>query len=534
MLKVVIADDEEKICQLIKKLVDWESMDMTVIAAVYNGVEAMEAIEKYKPDVVISDIRMPGYDGLDVIRTVRQKGMKTEFIIISGYRHFEYAQNAINYGVSAYLLKPIKKEELIHALSMIRDRLAYNKARLTMEERAKRAIRNDVERERRGFVETIFSKGTYSEWRRISCEEINARHHFHFQEGYYKCLIVKFDHMPENQLTFFAEETRKKLKDGIGPLCYEWEFLANRNEVDVILNFSPENQRKVSAKIYAIMSEMSIFVSEFGQTDVTIGTGEVCETFMELPYSAKIARLNVEQRLIAGRNRVIEGRIQESGFLDSGDFAEFNDCLTEAAESLKPETMNAALFRIRELLVKFRNISGHEVLQMMKEACNVYIFAMKKLNLPVEGEEEFVSRYNEGAEWCASTGELFELLKQHILSSYQETVEKKKAESERPVRLAKKYIQEHFESQITLEEVSAVTGFTPTYFSTVFKKSTGKTFLEYLLSVRMEAAKQMLREGNEKVETICHSVGYKDIKYFTKCFTKYTGLKPSEYRKIYA
>lgn len=534
MLKVVIADDEEKICQLIKKLVDWESMDMTVIAAVYNGVEAMEAIEKYKPDVVISDIRMPGYDGLDVIRTVRQKGMKTEFIIISGYRHFEYAQNAINYGVSAYLLKPIKKEELIHALSMIRDRLAYNKARLTMEERAKRAIRNDVERERRGFVEAVFSKGTYGEWRRMSCEEINARHHFHFHEGSYECLIVKFDHMPENQLTFFAEETRKKLKDGIGPLCCEWEFLANRNEVDVILNFSPQNQRKVSAKIYAIMSEMSIFVSEFGQTDVTIGTGEVCETFMELPYSAKIARLNVEQRLIAGRNRVIEGRIQGAGFLDSGDFAEFNACLTEAAESLEPETMNAALFRIRELLVKFRNISGHEVLQMMKEACNVYIFAMKKLNLPVEGEEEFVSRYNEGAEWCASTGELFELLKQHILSSYQETVEKKKAESERPVRLAKKYIQEHFSSQITLEEVSGVTGFTPTYFSTVFKKSTGKTFLEYLLSVRMEAAKQMLREGNEKVETVCHLVGYKDIKYFTKCFTKYTGLKPSEYRKIYA
>ncbi|MEG1575342.1 MAG: response regulator, partial [Clostridium sp.] len=116
MLKVIVADDEEKICQLIVKLVDWTSLGMEVAAIASNGIEAMEKIISLKPDIVITDIRMPGYDGLELIKRAKSEGINTEFIIISGYRHFEYAQNAIRYGVGDYLLKPIKKDELMDAL----------------------------------------------------------------------------------------------------------------------------------------------------------------------------------------------------------------------------------------------------------------------------------------------------------------------------------------------------------------------------------------------------------------------------------
>lgn len=120
MIKVIIADDEEKICRLINQLIDWEALDMEVVAIVHNGIDAVKMIETIKPDIVITDIRMPGYNGLEMIENVKQNNIHSEFIIISGYRHFEYAKRAIKFGVKEYLLKPINKLELMSALEGLR------------------------------------------------------------------------------------------------------------------------------------------------------------------------------------------------------------------------------------------------------------------------------------------------------------------------------------------------------------------------------------------------------------------------------
>lgn len=103
MIKVLIADDEEKVCTLIYNLVNWNDFGMEVVAKAYNGLEALELISGLAPDAVITDIRMPGYDGIELISKAKEINDRIEFIIISGYKHFEYAQSAIKYGVSDYL-----------------------------------------------------------------------------------------------------------------------------------------------------------------------------------------------------------------------------------------------------------------------------------------------------------------------------------------------------------------------------------------------------------------------------------------------
>lgn len=112
MLKVLIADDEEKICQLIEKLIDWKTLGLSVAAVALNGIDAISKITEHKPDIVITDIRMPGIDGMELIERTKRICPDTEVIIISGYRHFEYAQTAIRYGVRNYLLKPIHKKRI--------------------------------------------------------------------------------------------------------------------------------------------------------------------------------------------------------------------------------------------------------------------------------------------------------------------------------------------------------------------------------------------------------------------------------------
>ena len=122
MLKVLIADDEEKICQLIIKLINWEEMGLKIAATASNGIEALEQAKICKPEILITDIRMPGIDGMELIRKVKEKLPDTEIIIISGYSDFSYARKAIQEGVSDYILKPVGDSEI---LEKVNDKFEY-------------------------------------------------------------------------------------------------------------------------------------------------------------------------------------------------------------------------------------------------------------------------------------------------------------------------------------------------------------------------------------------------------------------------
>ena len=122
MLKVVIADDEARILSLIRLLPDWDALGMEVAGTAGNGLEALALIERERPDILITDIRMPGCQGLELIERARRAVPDIEIIIISGYAHFEYAQTAIKLGVGDYLLKPIKKDELTSTLAKLAQR----------------------------------------------------------------------------------------------------------------------------------------------------------------------------------------------------------------------------------------------------------------------------------------------------------------------------------------------------------------------------------------------------------------------------
>lgn len=151
MIKVLIADDELRICELIFRLIDWESLGMSVIAVAHDGRETIKIIKNEMPDIVITDIRMPGYNGVDVIRIGKEYNSDIQFIIISGYSQFDYAQNAIHYGVSDYLLKPVKAEELTKALLRIKNRIDKNnqmysqvKKAWTLEQQNRRLYREQL------------------------------------------------------------------------------------------------------------------------------------------------------------------------------------------------------------------------------------------------------------------------------------------------------------------------------------------------------------------------------------------------------
>ena len=479
MLRVLIADDESKVCQLIEKLVDWDVLGMEVVAVAENGIEALEKIKEFHPDIVITDIRMPGYDGLDLIRLGKEEAPNTEFVIISGYRHFEYAQMAIRYGVNAYLLKPIRKDELTETL------------------------------------------------KRLSA---------HFEPGEFSIAILKLDGRvcdEEKNVRFMAE----KVQAAAGKLLNGYVMEAELTELNgfhfFLLNYDPDDRMQIRRQMKALLSEIRVQGDILKNLAVTMALGEGVGRLSEIGISLKNARLLIEERLLGGTGKLMEGSI-ESGesFADSEIFAKFNDQISHTLESLDAFAVREELIYLKTKMLAAKEISGHEILQMTKEICNQYLFFMKKYRLPVE--ENFMENFSISADNCADAAELFDYMTRRLTSSYEKASRLKRQDENRPIRLVKKYVEEHFGEPLTLEEVSQIADLSPTYLSTLFKKDTGITFLEYLSKVRMDMAKKLLKETNDTVADICGKVGYSDVRYFTKSFTKYAGLKPKEYRKLYS
>lgn len=537
MLKVLVADDEEKICQLIVKLVDWAALGMEVAAVAGNGIEAMEKILSLKPDVVITDIRMPGYDGLELIKRTKQEGIAAEFVIISGYRHFEYAQNAIRYGVGDYLLKPIKKSELTEALERIGERYRERNEQLSFEEKVRLGLKNDAGRYRTNFFSAIL----YSSENIVSgrtLEEINGQFHYHFGQGSFRIVTIKFDNIKSGSreiLEFLSDKTSSVTEQMFGSICFEQEIYVESSYVYLLLNYGEEEGKNIRRQLKALLDELKLLESILEGMEVTIGAGTCCDSLDELRQSLKTSRFMVQQRLVSGTGKVIEDAVKvQSNLTDSEIFFRFNQEFTKALESLDSDQAVRLIGGLKTELLKQKGISGHELLQMSKEVCNIYLFHMRSGKIVIDNESGFMEAYNAKADDCATVDQLFSCLRRTVGDSFSKAAQAKKMEDNRPIRLAKKYMQEHFKEQVTLEDVSALAGFSPTYFSALFKKETGSAFLEYLQSLRMEEAKRLLKETNLSVNVICEQVSYSDVKYFTKSFTKFTGLKPGEYRKIYS
>ena len=299
MLKVLIADDEEKICQLIIKLINWEEMGLKIAATASNGIEALEQAKICKPEILITDIRMPGIDGMELIRKVKEKLPDTEIIIISGYRHFEDAQTAIRYGVRNYLLKPIKKEELRDTLQKIADIYREKNEQLNFEERVRLALKNDAGKLRTSFI----SRMIYGDREReniISLKELNNQYHFHFREGVFQVAAIKFDHVNHNDscISFLADKAAGLALQYLEPVCFDHEVYAEFSTFYLLLNFGEEESKNVRKNVRQMLDELKAHYQRGGLGDVKV------KKFL-------IAVLNETLEPIRERRKQYEGRIEE-------------------------------------------------------------------------------------------------------------------------------------------------------------------------------------------------------------------------------
>ena len=535
MIKVLIADDELRICELIFRLIDWEALGMSVIAVAHDGRETIKIIKNEMPDIVITDIRMPGYNGVDVIRIGKEYNSDIQFIIISGYSQFDYAQNAIHYGVSDYLLKPVKAEELTKALLRIKNRIDKNnqmysqvKKAWTLEQPNRRLYREQL------IMEIAHGKGFDVLTKDMNT--LNEQYKYEFIPGFFTIVIVKADGLnfeEKTESSFLYEKIQQSLSFAFAPVMQEMQGTMLDNGTYIFL-FNYENEyAEIESQIHRLLNQMLLQKDVFKKLHLTIGLGKRVNCLVEVGKSYETAYLAIKDRILVGTDRIIEGK-EKIVVQDYKDyFLHTVRELENVVENLDDKRISDIIQEWGTALSKDKEINGYQIEQSAKALVNSYLLSMQKNNYTLDEDDNLLKDFMKSIENCISLGEIQELLSGTLEQSLSEYRHKRALSGSKPIRDAKEYIRNNLAGNLTIQEVSEYVGYSSAHFSVRFKQECGITFSDYVMESRIEKSKELLKNTRETIESIAAAVGYSDVKSFTKNFKKYTEVKPSQYRKIY-
>lgn len=348
MLRVLIADDEVRICQLIHALGDWERLGLEVAGAAHNGQEALEKTEALRPDILITDIRMPGLNGLELIRRVKTLFPKLEVMIISGYAQFDYAQQALRNGVGEYLLKPINREALNRTLEKMADAIRERQRNDSAMQSIQAAGREDWGRLRRQTAADLW-RGSGAP---ASLEELR-RHHFRTDGDSFQTFLLKADidavENPDRFLQLVFQKARELLAPLLKKSCVDAVLYEAGDTLLGVVCLSSDEESALRSQLRSVLNQLVAQKSLFGALEFTIGLGKSCRDPSGLGASLNNARQALQERLIEGAGRLLEGQFPPSGVLETDLQTRYSQAALHAVDVLSAEGADAAAEQLQKL-----------------------------------------------------------------------------------------------------------------------------------------------------------------------------------------
>lgn len=546
LYSVLLVDDEEEVIQIIRKKMDWEAMGFQVVGCAHNGVEALEMAEELQPDVVMTDIKMPYMDGLALGRKLKELYRTVKIIIFSGFDEFEYAKEAVKIEVEEYILKPINAAELREVFQRIRTKLDRELSE-----------KRDVDKLRSYYLESLplLQENFYTSLieGRISEEKIG-----HYLANYQirlegPCYIVTILHIstPEAQTDMppllLSVSVKKLAEEQLAESGWNGRTLMYLGDIVVI------SQLKCQEEVTGytdFMDELCRMAKHLCGARVTAGIGHVCDRLPDLRLSWQGARSAVSYRVIYGNTRAIN--IAEIDPQENADERWEEQAIQQILKRIRmgsreelEQELSGCVQRFTEKgssLQKYR-IFIMGLMAEISRFCDNNRLDMNEIygqELPEGGEEtgEYRIRaanltmdiYSRGLE-AESPEELWDWMLE-ICGRLQEAVQKEHQNVTKSfVTRAEEYVREHYaDRNVSIETVCRELGVSAAYFSTIFKKETGKTFISYLTDYRMERAVELLMTTDSRTYEIAEKVGYSDPNYFSYVFKKKYNMSPSKYR----
>lgn len=520
---------------MIEKIVDWEKLGFRCIGAVNTGIDALNCIKEKIPDLVISDIRMPGLDGIQIIKEVAEAGLNVKFIMISGFRQFEYAQGAMKYGVKYYLLKPLDKDELEKAVQKVNEEISSER-RTSIISGKYTEIRSKVKEH--FLISNFFAGNKKKESDSGNLYRINQKYETQFTEGVFQGVFIKIDTTDPEQIdiSFILTQVMDYI-DNFGNHCDEYIKTEMSSGLILLINYREEREQEIVNAIEVLYNDVLDYIKRFKGVMLTIGVG-VKENNISRTWNCLETAIDaIKYRLRFTNVRIIY--FSEYKF----EYRKLEDILgIQHFQNLKSKieagNLEEILYMIDDDIGRIRIVDSNYSPLMIYDLCIRYYEELKNYIDNIKILEDTIEMClhnwkviteNDRTELklIIDTKKLF----RELIPLVQSVLKQKTV---RPVREAKEYIDHHFREEISLNKVADIVELNPAYLSSMFKKEFGISFSDYIMKCRIEEAKEHLSTTKEKIAAIAVSVGYHDSKYFSKLFLKEVGLKPTEYRKLYS
>ena len=535
-IKVFLVEDEMVIRRGIKNSIDWEKEGYIFCGEASDGELAYPMIIKEKPDILITDIRMPFMDGLELCKLVKKELPNIKILILSGYDEFDYAKEAIRLGVTEYLLKPISSGKLLEALngeseSDRREKEDKDLVRKYMEE-----MRENTEHEKQKFFEQMIA-GNLS---MADALETGKKYEMNLSAGMYNLLLFRFTLGEENrksgELLGEAEYAIEKLTERL-----EYVFEFQRGVEGWAFLLMADNEEQMSERVKELSKDLEEIMKNYSTIAYFGGIGQPVARLRELEESFREAERALAARFTMELNRIISVEdIRMAQNVDTLDDIE----ITSFGEIEKTRTMlekflnNGAEDEIDEFVDVYINELPEENLKsvLMRQyiIMDAYIVMMSFCE-KIEGIEGEMQAQSEELKNSMKTIQTLEEIKNYIRMLLKKIIGVRDTISGRRysdiIEIAKDQIRKTYMSdEISLNTIAAEVGMSPSYFSSIFSKEMGKTFVEYLTEIRMDRAKELLMCSSMKTSEIGYEVGYKDPHYFSYIFKKTQNCTPKEFR----
>ena len=531
MLKIFLVEDEIVMREGIKNHIDWEKEGFEFVGEASDGELAFPMIQNKKPDILITDIKMPFMDGLELSRLVKKENPDIKIVILSGFDEFQFAKQAIEVGVTDYILKPVTSAQLLEKLHRIADGILEEKKRGTesdfidheesLHSEQRRLFRKLVEG--RASMSDILEQG-----QRLKMDLI--------AESYEIVLFqMRPKHMEQDLVEMYSEqmvraygEIREYVDDQDDIQMYE-----QLGEVLAFLLLS-KSRDQIESLQESLLNKIKQICEKNQDMLYFVGVGNPKNHIREIWYSYEQASSVFSHRFMETNscvyyfNQEREDEIDLSGmdvgkldrrvlknFLSTGDKNELDSFLNEYFQSLGEANLKSTFFRQYIVTdVYFTVVSLLEDMYASKEQAVEICGTMK-----------------DGAKSLGNLDETREYVRNLLTGVIDARERMARQKYGHMIQEAKEYILANYnDEEMSLNKVAAYVNVSPNHFSTVFRQEAGVNFIEYLTEVRLEHAKEMLRSTSRKTSEIGYEVGYKDPHYFSSLFKKVEGMTPKEYR----
>lgn len=527
MYRILIVDDEPIERETLAMIAERCCSDIKIAGEASNGREAIALARELKPDIIFMDIKMPGINGIEAAKTIKNSDQRVKIVLVTAYDYFEYAKESLKIGIDDFLLKPVLKDDFLECIDRMIKKISREIKQQKFDENVTQKLK-----ELSSFIESELISSLLLRLEEQQIQEYFQLLNISFSYGY--ALIASID--DDGASALVADGLRRKV---YGKRIYEKVILrfgelgirhisSIINNCLYILVLSERPDSDYNQKIYSLhlTSMLEEYIRAETGIELNLGVGMMYDSVAKLFDSfleAQVA-LNFDQDSNQGVH-----------FSDINVKINYLEYPYHIEKLLCEKIVKGDTGESRAALEKLLNwviANCASLSETRQKLFEIVVMITRSVAIFEHIEKGLLNtaRYYDEIKSVESANEIVAYMNRIIQELIDSVNKVRKVNSNQQVSKAVEFINREYVRDITLEDVAKAVSLSPYYFSRLFKQETGENFVDYLTKHRMSVAKKLMKDNSLSVKDVCYSVGYNDPNYFSKLFKKCYGVNPSEFK----